>query len=142
MAAKPATSVDEFVAGLAQPLRAEVESLRQVILSTAAGIGEELKWNAPSFYTGEHFATMRLNGKVLLQLILHLGAKKNAMPNGAIEDPAGLLVWLGPDRACIPLCCAGAAGTQTGALQIILRQWLRHPLHTVLLAQRRIGMPL
>jgi hypothetical protein len=68
--AKSAATVDEFVAGLAQPLKAEVESLRRVILSAAAGIGEELKWNAPSFHTRGHFATMRLNGKVLLQLIL------------------------------------------------------------------------
>jgi hypothetical protein len=126
MAAKPATSVDEFVAGLAQPLRAEVESLRQVILSTAAGIGEELKWNAPSFYTGEHFATMRLHGKVLLQLILHLGAKKNAMPKGAIEDPAGLLAWLGPDRACIDFASPGTVASQANALQAILRQWTQH----------------
>ena len=124
--AKPARSVDEFVAGLAQPLKAEVESLRQVILSTAAGIGEELKWNAPSFYTGEHFATMRLNGKVLLQLILHLGAKKNAMPDGAIEDPAGLLVWLGPDRACVDFASPGMIASQANALQAILRQWMQH----------------
>jgi hypothetical protein len=123
---KSAATVDEFVAGLAQPLKAEVESLRRVILSAAAGIGEELKWDAPSFHTRGHFATMRLNGKVLLQLILHLGAKKSALPAGAIDDPAGLLTWLGPDRACVDFAAPGAVSTQASALQAILRQWVRH----------------
>lgn len=119
-------SVDEFVAGLGPPLKAEVEALRQVVASTAPGISEEVKWNAPSFYTGEHFATMRLNGKVLLQLILHLGAKKTALPPGAIDDPEGILEWLGPDRACVSFAVPGAVVTKAGALQAILRQWVQY----------------
>jgi len=123
---KPASPVDLLVAELEQPLRAEVESLRKVVLAVAAEIQEEVKWNAPSFYTGEHFATMRLNGKVLLQLILHLGAKKSSIARDSIEDPSGMLNWLGPDRACIDFASPGAVKSQASALQSILRQWLRH----------------
>ncbi|MFD0737726.1 DUF1801 domain-containing protein [Lysobacter koreensis] len=124
--ATPAASVDQFLAGLEHPFKADVEALRQVILSAAEGIGEEVKWNAPSFCTGEHFATMRLPGKVPLQLILHLGAKKRELPPYAIEDPAGLLVWLGPDRACVNFAGPGDVRTRASALRAVLRQWVRH----------------
>lgn len=119
-------TVAEYIAGLPASLRSEVETLRRAILSAADRIEEEVKWNAPSFRVGEHFATMRLNGKVPLQLILHLGAKKSFVPRGDIEDPAGLLQWLGPDRACIGFAEPGAVAARASALQAIVRQWVRH----------------
>ncbi|MCL6527236.1 MAG: DUF1801 domain-containing protein [Thermaceae bacterium] len=119
-------SVSDYIAGLPEGLRAEVEALRRVILSAAEGIGEEVKWNAPSFHAGEHFATMRLKGKVPLQLILHLGAKKSIIPRSSIEDPTGLLEWLGPDRACVSFTELGEVNARASALQAILRQWLQH----------------
>ena len=64
-----AISVSALIADLKDPQRSEVETLRALILGVAKGVGEEVKWNSPSFHTGEHFATMRLNGKILLQLI-------------------------------------------------------------------------
>jgi hypothetical protein len=69
---------------------------------------------------------MRLNGKVPLQLILHLGAKKSSLPPGAIEDPTGVLQWLGPDRACISFAKTGAVAAKAAALQAIVCQWVRH----------------
>ncbi|WP_126941892.1 hypothetical protein [Xanthomonas sp. BRIP62409] len=71
-------SVPDYINNLAKPLQSEVQQLRVVILGVAVGIGEEMKWNASSFFLGEHFATIRLRGKVPSQLILHLGAKKGA----------------------------------------------------------------
>lgn len=123
---KSAQTVDELLAGLEHPLRSDIEELRGVVLSASDGIGEEVKWNSPSFCTGEHFATIRLNGKVPLQLILHLGAKKAALPSGAVQDPDGLLQWLGPDRACIDFSLPGDVGRRTAALRAILRQWVQH----------------
>ena len=121
-----AASVSDYIAQLPEPWRSDVEALRQAILTAADGIGEEVKWNAPSFHRGEHFATMRLNGKVPLQLILHLGAKKSSLPPGAIEDPTGALQWLGPDRACVSFAVPGAVATQVTALQALVNQWVRH----------------
>lgn len=122
-----AVSVTDYINGLSEPLRTEVEALRQVVLGAADGVGEEVKWNAPSFYLGEHFATMRLNSKVFLQLILHLGAKKGAsVPQAAIADPADLLKWLGPDRACVGFSGPGTVAGRASALQAIISQWSQH----------------
>jgi hypothetical protein len=121
-----ADSVADYIAGLTPPLREEVETLRRAILAAADGIKEEIKWNAPSFFTGEHFATMRLNGKVPLQLILHLGAKKSFIARDAIEDPDGLLQWLGPDRACISFPAPGSVAARVAWVQNVVSQWVQH----------------
>ena len=53
---KPSESnkVDEYMKGLDHPLADVLEALRQVILAADPMIGEEIKWNAPTFfYSGE-----------------------------------------------------------------------------------------
>ena len=42
--------VDDFMKKLEHPLKDVSESLRQIILSTGKTIGEEISWNAPSFF--------------------------------------------------------------------------------------------
>ena len=42
--------VDAYVSRLKHPLAKVVEDLRQIILSTDEEIGEEIKWNAPTFF--------------------------------------------------------------------------------------------
>ena len=123
---KSKPSVDQLLADLDHPLRTDIDELRRVVLSALDEVREEVKWNSPSFCTGEHFATMRLNGKVPLQLILHLGAKKAVLPPGAVEDSGGLLQWLGPDRACIDFTAPGDVGKHAEALRAILRQWVQY----------------
>jgi hypothetical protein len=52
---KPSESdkVDAHMKSLKHPLADVVEALRQIILKTDPNIGEEIKWNAPTFfYTG------------------------------------------------------------------------------------------
>ncbi len=120
-------AVEAYLAGLDHPRLDDIRALRRLILETDPAIGEAIKWNAPSFHLGEHFATMRLNGKPPLQLILHLGAKnRQPLPAGAIADPAGLLKWLGPDRACIDFAEPGSVEAWRDRLQAILRQWMVH----------------
>ena len=46
--------VDAFIKRLKHPLKDVVVSLRKIILEADSEIGEEIKWNAPTyFYTGE-----------------------------------------------------------------------------------------
>lgn len=119
-------TVEEFLAQLEHPLLDEIHELRQLILSIDSSIKEAIKWNAPSFYTTEHFATMRLHGKQPLQLILHLGVAKQALPSGTIDDPTGLLTWLAADRATVTFTHAGAVAAIREPLSAIIRQWIRY----------------
>jgi hypothetical protein len=45
--------VDGYMRTLKHPLAQVAEALRRIILSADSEVGEEIKWNAPSFfYTG------------------------------------------------------------------------------------------
>ena len=43
--------VDAYMQNLKHPLADVVAALRQIILGTDGEIGEEIKWNAPTFFT-------------------------------------------------------------------------------------------
>ena len=124
---KPATTVESFLAALEHPLKREIVALRKLLMGMDPAISEEIKWNAPSFRTSEHFATMHLRARDSLQLILHLGARtKGSIPEGAIPDPDGLLKWLGPDRASVSFRGREDLAAKSEALTAIIRQWIRH----------------
>ena len=124
---KPAVTVQSFIAALDHPLKQEIAALRQVLLGMDPKISEEIKWNAPSFRTSEHFATMHLRSKNSLQLILHLGARsKRTVPPDAIADPHMLLKWLGPDRASIGITGREELVQKSGPLVAIVREWIKH----------------
>jgi len=123
---KPAATVESFLATLEHPLKNEIIALRELVMGVDPSISEEIKWNAPSFRTSEHFATMHLRAKDSFQLILHLGARtKRAIPAGAIADPDGLLEWLGSDRASVGFRRRDVAA-RSDALVAIIRQWIEH----------------
>lgn len=124
---KPVATVEAFISALDHPHKDGVVALRQLLLSADPGISEEVKWNAPSFRTSEHFATMHLRGQDSFQLIFHLGAKsKRTVPKDAIADPDKLLRWLGPDRASVTFAGAVDLVDKSDALVLIVRQWIEH----------------
>ena len=104
-AADTSEAVESFIAQLQHPFKAEIQALRRIILAADPSISEGIKWNSPSFRTTEYFATTNLRAKAGVGLILHLGAKIRELPAGGvcIDDPAGLLKWLGKDRAMVEL---------------------------------------
>ena len=64
--------VDEFMDGLDHPLKAEVQTLRDIIKHVNKDITEEIKWNAPSFsYNGEYLVTFNLWEKEHIHLVFH-----------------------------------------------------------------------
>ena len=87
--------VDAYMKKLKHPLANVVEALRKVILSTDKQIGEEVKWNAPTFfYAGEmkpfdpkeykrYIVVFNLYQKDCIRLVFPSGAK--------IGDKTGLL---------------------------------------------------
>jgi len=119
-------TVDAFLAALDHPYKAEIMQLRQLILAADPRIGEAIKWNAPSFYTTEYFATFHLRAKAGAQLILHLGAKVRATATTelATADPAGLLTWLAKDRATFTMPSIAAIDAQQVALTALIQRWI------------------
>lgn len=121
-------SVDDFITSLEHSRKAEIQTLRRIILAADPTIREEIKWNAPSFYTSEHFATMHLRTKQGIGLIMHFGAKKDAVSETGvtIADPNGLLQWLAKDRAVVAFSDTADIESKRAALTAIIREWIKH----------------
>ncbi|WP_225408249.1 DUF1801 domain-containing protein [Stigmatella hybrida] len=122
---QPQNSVDAFLAGLDHPLKAEIEAVRAIIRGADKQIGEAIKWNAPSFLTQEHFATLKLHPPKAVQVVFHTGAKVKADARPLkIDDPSGLLKWAAPDRAVATFPGMKDIWAHKAALVALVRQWL------------------
>jgi hypothetical protein len=71
MAKKPKETVDEFMAKLNHPFKAEVQVIRDMIKGVNPAIAEQVKWNAPSFSYTDYIATFSLHITDRLLLIFH-----------------------------------------------------------------------
>lgn len=120
--------VEAFIASLDHPFKQEILALREIILGTDPSIAEGIKWNAPSFRTSEHFATMNLRAKDGVQVILHFGAKKRERPisRTAIADPEAVIEWLGEDRATAKFRDLAEIQARRSAFVDVIRQWIQH----------------
>lgn len=117
--------VDDFMARLAHPLKAEIGVLRGAVLSADSRIKESVKWNAPSFYITEHFATFKLRPQETVQIVLHRGAKVRTDGLGAaIEDPARILTWAAKDRCVATFSDMNDVEANKSALITIVQAWI------------------
>jgi hypothetical protein len=128
-ASKP--SLDDFMAALGHPLKADIEAVRKMVLGADKGISEGVKWNSLSFRTPapteEWFATINLRSRDSVQVVMHLGAKVGkAAPTDEIPDPKGLLKWLGKDRAMATLGAGAALKANQAAFKAIVKAWVRY----------------
>jgi hypothetical protein len=121
-------AVDQFMAELVHPCKAEIQAIRESLLQAAPAIAEGIKWKAPSFRTREYFATMHLREKQGIGVILHLGAKVRDIGRDglAIEDPAHLLEWLAADRARIRFSDLSDFRQKQAAFEALIRRWLEY----------------
>ena len=126
--AQAPASVEAFLAVLEHPFKPEILAIRQIILGADPSITESIKWNAPSFQTSEHFATMQLRAKGGVQIILHLGAKprESTLASSALADPDALLTWLATDRASATFRDLDDIDTRGPAFAHIIRQWITY----------------
>jgi hypothetical protein len=123
--------VNAFIQNLKHPLSDVVESLRQIILKTDSSIGEEIKWNAPTFfYTGEmkpfnpkeykrYLVVFNLFKKDCIRLVFWGGAKAN--------DTSGFLEGDYPDgRRLAMFYSLKDVKTKQNALENVLKLQLEH----------------
>src|SRR5262245_40733296 len=64
-------TVDEFMAKLEHPFKAEVQAIREIIKGVNPSITEEIKWVAPSFSYKNYIATFNLRAQQHVHLIFH-----------------------------------------------------------------------
>jgi hypothetical protein len=69
--------VDEFMANLEHPLKAELEAVRSIIVNANPKIEEDVKWGGPSFFYNEDLATFNPRIKNYVALIFHKGELLN-----------------------------------------------------------------
>jgi hypothetical protein len=117
--------VDAYMGALKHPMAAQVQRLRSLILGVDVRINESIKWNAPSFYIDDHFATFNLHYPDRIQIVLHAGAKVN--PDATqfdVSDPASLLKWAAADRAIVTFGSESEVDDRLDAFQDVLKQWI------------------
>jgi hypothetical protein len=127
-AADTTAAVEALLKSLCHPMTAEIQLIRAAILGADSSIKEGVKWNAPSFRTHEYFATTNLREKKGIGVILHLGAKVRDVEPGSlkVEDPAGMLKWLAPDRATVNFTSATDFETKKRSFIVLVRSWVTH----------------
>lgn len=106
-----------------------VEAIRHLILSTDKNIGEQIKWNSPSFfYTGEMkpFDPKEYKRDIVV-VNLHRGYALLVFPTGAkIKDPGGLLEGDYKDgRRLARFQDMNDVKTKGKALQSVIKDWLK-----------------
>ena len=122
--------VDAYLKKLKHPLKEVVEALRQIILSTDKEIGEEIKWNAPTyFFSGEmrpfnpkeykrYVIVFNLYQKPCIRLVFPSGAKvndKTGLLQGDYSDGRRLALF--PNMAEVE--------SKEKVLQAVIKKWLK-----------------
>ena len=121
--------VDEYLQKLKHPLVEVIEALRQIILSADREIGEEIKWNAPTFfYTGamkpsdpkeykRYIVVFNLYRKDCIRLVFPSGAK--------VKDKSGFLEGNYADgRRLAMFHDMNDVKSKKKALQGVIKKWL------------------
>lgn len=96
--------------------------LRSILLGSDSPITEAVKWNAPRSRTTGHFATLQQRSPKSVHLIPHFGAKKRALPTGAIADPGRMADLAGRGPRVAARCEPDGLVAKRAALQAIVRQ--------------------
>jgi hypothetical protein len=118
--------VDQFLAQLKHPLKAEVARVREIILGANPAITEQIKWRAPSFcINGDDRVTFRLQPPRDVQLIFHRGAKVKDTTGFSFTDESGLMTWLAPDRATVSFQDMAEIEASRAALAALVDRWVK-----------------
>ena len=123
----------ESVSALIQKLDPDfgkiVEEVRQIILDTSALIGEQIKWNSPSFF---YMGYMKpFDPKEYKRDLVVMNLRKDRvlliLPTGAIiHDTNGLLEGTYTDgRRLVTLNSLDEVRNKASGLQAVLKEWIR-----------------
>ncbi len=127
--ATDAELVTAHIQQLGSPLTELVEAARQIVLGADPEIGEQIKWNSPSFYyTGEMKAfDPKEYKRDLLVMNLRKGHILMVFPTGAkIPDDTGILEGKYTDgRRLITIKDMDELKSKEQVLKTVIKAWLQ-----------------
>jgi hypothetical protein len=125
--ASDSEAVERYLSTLVHPLKPTVEALRTIVLKADARITEGIKWNAPSFYCRDWFATFDLRAKDWVQIIFHRGAKAKPVGDACyVKDPASVLKWITKDRCVAKFVSKEDVASKATAFTQIVAEWVQN----------------
>jgi hypothetical protein len=121
--------VDAYMKKLNHPLADVVEALRQIILGADPELGEEIKWNAPSFFYAGEMAPFNPKEYKRYIVVFNLFKKDSirlVFPSGAtVGDASGLLEGDYADgRRLAQFSSMDEVRAKKATLQQVIRKWL------------------
>lgn len=109
--------VEEFLAKLKHPLKAEMQAVREIICSASPKIEEDVKWGGPSFDYKEPMATFNPRVTDYVALIFHKGE--------LLQDKSGLLEPGPKGKAYAKFRSMSDVKKHTSDLQKIVKDWIK-----------------
>lgn len=109
--------VDAYLEKKAHPLNAEIQRVREIILSAHPGIEETIKWAVPTFTYKGNMASYFMNAKKHVSLMFHKGALLN--------DPSGLLEGDAKEGRAAKFASMEEIERRKDDLQAVVREWVR-----------------
>ncbi len=121
--------VSEHIKKLDPAICKIIETIRKIILSTDAEIGEQIKWNNPSFYYNGEMKPFdpKEYKRDLIVMNLHKGRIMLVFPSGAkVNDVSGLLTGDYKDgRRLVIFTDMKDVKAKEKALQKVIKDWLK-----------------
>ena len=122
--------VESYLEKLDYPLKNVVQTVRELILNTDPEIGEEVKWNAPTFfYTGEMqpFDPKEYKRYMIVFNLFQKDCLRLVFPSGArVNDTSGLLEGTYADgRRLAMFRSMDDVHAKKDALQKVIKEWVR-----------------
>ena len=122
--------VDLYIKNCKHPLMQVIKTLRKIILETDPEIGEEIKWNAPSFfYSGdmEPSDPKKYKRYIIVFNLFQQDCIRLVFPSGAkVKDKSGLLEGDYPDgRRLAMFYDLQDVKSKEKNLQLIIKTWLK-----------------
>ncbi|MGI9550896.1 MAG: DUF1801 domain-containing protein [Aurantibacter sp.] len=109
--------VDAYLTKKAHPMNAEIQLVREIILSTHPGIEETIKWNSPTFMYKGNMASYFMNAKKHVSLMFHKGA--------TILDNSGLLLGDGKEARVAKFGTIEEVQSRKKDLENVVMEWIR-----------------
>lgn len=108
--------VNEYLSNFDHPLKAEIEAVREIILSASDQITESVKWSAPSYAYKDNICTFNPRAKKFVNLTFHKGA--------LINDTTGLLEGDQKEARVARFANMEEVEAKKAALQTVVRKWI------------------